>query len=85
MIHVEELEEEETEDDVQLIKINQFKQNLLNTDYKVIKNLEVFMLELYTKYNIELPYAINELHEERQGWRNGIETAELTMREGESG
>lgn len=51
-------------------KINGLKQQLTNTDYKVIKSYEYFLA------GKDLPYDIDELHKERQTMRDEIESLE---------
>lgn len=51
-------------------KINGLKQQLVDTDYKVIKSYEYFLA------GKDLPYDIDELHKERQTMRDEIETLE---------
>ena len=51
-------------------KIRQLKQELSDTDYKVIKSYEYFLA------GKELPYDIDELHKERQTMRDEIESLE---------
>lgn len=54
-------------------KISQLKQNIADTDYKIIKCAE------YTTANVELPYDIKKLHEERQAYRKEINKLETMI------
>lgn len=47
-------------------EIEEMKQDLASSDYKIIKCMECFLL------GKELPYDINALHEERQAKRDEI-------------
>lgn len=53
-----------------LQKIQKLKEDLFNTDYKVSKCAECFML------GIELPYSLADLVEERNSMRSEINTLE---------
>ena len=50
--------------------VEDMKQDLASSDYKVIKCMECFLL------GKELPYDINALHEERQNQRDKINKIE---------
>lgn len=54
-------------------KISQLKQNIADTDYKIIKCAE------YATANVELPYDIKKLHEERQAYRKEINKFETMI------
>lgn len=54
-------------------KISQLKQNIADTDYKIIKCAE------YATANVELPYDIKKLHEERQAYRKEINKLETMI------
>lgn len=54
-------------------KINEFKADLESSDYKIIKCFE------YSLLNLELPYDLESLHEERQAMRDKINELELNL------
>lgn len=62
---VDEFSEIEKEQEIQIIK-----QELIGSDYKIIKCMECYML------GKELPYDIDQLHAERQIQRNEINKRE---------
>ena len=55
-------------------EIERFKQQLTNTDYKVVKNMEALQCGL------ELPYEPNALHNERQAIRDKINELEELLK-----
>jgi hypothetical protein len=54
-------------------QINNLKEQLASTDYKIIKCAECSMV------GEEMPYDVNELHTERQAIRDGINLLEYTL------
>lgn len=54
-------------------QINNLKEQLASTDYKIIKCTECSMV------GEEMPYDVNELHAERQAIRNEINLLEYTL------
>lgn len=69
-IEVEDIEMSEVEEPIE-IKIERLKQELSETDYKIIKCYE------YQLIGLELPYDIQKFHTERQEIRNKINELEL--------
>lgn len=55
--------------------ISLLKQQLADSDYKVVKNMEALQC------NLELPYKPNELHNERQAIRDKINELEQLLNE----
>lgn len=54
-------------------EIDDAKNKLASSDYKIIKCFECSLLGL------DLPYDLNDLHEERQGMRDKINELELNL------
>lgn len=54
-------------------QINNLKEQLASTDYKIIKCTECSMV------GEEMPYNVNELHAERQAIRDEINLLEYTL------
>ena len=54
-------------------KINELKNQISSTDYKIIKCYE------YNLVGLELPYDIQELHESRQAMRDEINELETQI------
>lgn len=75
------LKEVPIEPDHDRITMQHALENLNNTDYQVIKNMEVLMDTVAEAYGIELPYK--NLHEKRQKWRNWYNDAEEKIRKRE--
>ena len=63
---VSEISEEEHIHNESINEINELKELLSSTDYKIIKCMEAFLC------GEELPYDINELHNLREEYRNKI-------------
>ena len=58
--------QEEIDKEQNIVKINELKSQLAETDYKIIKCYE------YNLAGLELPYDIEILHTERQNLRDEI-------------
>ena len=67
-----EMEERERIDNINA-QINNLKEQLASTDYKIIKCTECSMV------GKEMPYDVNELHAERQAIRDEINLLEYTL------
>lgn len=62
-----------------LTEIKQLKNELESNDYKIIKLSEITAKFISDNYNVELPYNIEELYQERQNIRNRINELEKSI------
>ena len=78
-ISEEEIEIQEKQDKINKMqrKTSILKQQISDTDYKIIKCYE------YNLVGLELPYDISELHRSRQSMRDEINALEKELKEGE--
>lgn len=72
----------EREENKQLIeeKLSEALFSLEDTDYQIIKNMEILLLKLQpTLTDVEFPYDIQTLHTERQKARDQVNEAQVQM------